>query len=229
MAANPGVLRCRALWARQNKDLPLYVFFLTPTELLAVADVSRIRRSDAGKLIGYRRPEVKRHVREIIEYLDSQDFAVFPSAIILALSSKVTFTRSRGPKVEDGRCIAGTLKIHLPKGQEPKPAWIVDGQQRAVALSKCERQGLPVVISGFVADSISLQRDQFLRVNNTRPLPRGLITELLQEVSTVLPAKLAARRIPSVVCDWLNQAAESPFHGLIRRASYPKFPQRVVA
>ncbi len=63
-------LRCRALWARQNGAYPLYVFFLTPAELLAVADMSRISRDDAGKLIGYQRPEVKRHVREITEYLD---------------------------------------------------------------------------------------------------------------------------------------------------------------
>jgi DGQHR domain-containing protein len=225
---SPRVLRCRALWARQTDDYPLYLFFLTPAELLEVADVSRISRSDAGKLIGYQRPEVRRHVREIAEYLDGDDFAVLPSAIILALSSRVTFTRSRGPHVEDGRCVAGTLAIPRPRGRGPKPAWIVDGQQRALALSKCRRQDLPVVVSGFVADSVDLQRDQFLRVNNTRPLPRGLITELLPEVSTNLPPRLAARKIPSAVCDWLNQHAESPFHGLIRRASSAGSPARVV-
>ena len=68
----------------------------------------------------------------------------------------------------------------------------------------------------------------FLRVNNTRPLPRGLITELLPEVSTNLPPRLAAKKIPSAVCDWLNQHAESPFHGLIRRASSAESPAQVV-
>src|SRR5581483_5817794 len=128
----------------------------------------------------------------------------------------------------DGRCVGGTLTIPLPRGREPKPAWIVDGQQRALALSKCRRTDLPVIVSGFVADSVDLQRDQFLRVNNTRPLPRGLITELLPEVSTNLPPRLAARRIPSAVCDWLNQSQESPFCGLIRRASSAAAPGRVV-
>jgi DGQHR domain-containing protein len=228
MGTEPRFLHCRALVARQNGEFPLYVFFLTPPELLAVADVSRISRDDAQKLIGYQRPEVKRHVREITEYLDGEDFAVLPSSIILALSSRVRFEGSRGPKVGDGRCSGGTLAIPLPRGKQQKPAWIVDGQQRALALSKCRRQDLPVPVSGFVADSVDLQRDQFLRVNNTRPLPRGLITELLPQVSTQLPARLAAKRIPSAVCDWLNEAEGSPFRGLIRRSSTPESPQRVV-
>ncbi len=70
-----------------------------------------------------------------------------------------------------------------------------------------------------MADEVELQRDQFLRVNNTRPLPRGLITELLPEVSTNLPARLAARKVPAAICDWLDRNAASPFGGLIRRAS----------
>jgi len=32
---------------------------------------------------------------------------------------------------------------------------------------------------------------------------------------------MAARKIPSAVCDWLNQSADSPFQGLIKRASTP--------
>ena len=39
-----------------------------------------------------------------------------------------------------------------------------------------------VPVNAFIADDVPSQRDQFLRVNNTRPLPRGLITELLPEV-----------------------------------------------
>src|SRR5207244_12681738 len=41
----------------------------------------------------------------------------------------------------------------------------------------------------------------------------------LPEVSTNLPARMAARRIPAAICDWLNLESKSPFHRLIRRAS----------
>jgi hypothetical protein len=53
-------------------------------------------------------------------------------------------------------------------------------------------------------------------------LPRGLISELLPEVSTILPANLAARKAPAAVCELLNTDPESPFRGLIRRASTKK-------
>lgn len=228
MPARP-IIRRRAIRLVQDADHPLYLFTLTGEELAAVADISRVSRNDAGKLIGYQRPEVKRHVQDIVNYLQG-DKVIFPNPIILALSSRVDFTRSRGPDVDDGLGAAGTLEIPLPRDGETKPAWIVDGQQRALALAKSKRANFPVPVNGFVADEVELQRDQFLRVNNTRPLPNGLITELLPEVSTNLPARLAARKVPAAICDWLNRTPTSPFHGLLRRSSDAgKRPEAVVA
>jgi DGQHR domain-containing protein len=115
--------------------------------------------------------------------------------------------------------VVGTIEIPVPKNGGPRPAWIVDGQQRALALARCRRKDFPVVVNAFVADHVDVQREQFLRVNSTKPLPRGLITELLPEIDTVLPPALAARRVPSAMCDLLNQDKDSPFLGLIRRSS----------
>ncbi len=212
------VIRRRAIRVEQDLEHPLYLFTLTGQELLQVADISRVSRNEAGKLIGYQRPEVKRHIRNIVEYLDSGK-VLFPNSLILALPSDTRFKEIRGPKVDDGYAAAGTLEIPLPRNGQPKPAWIVDGQQRAIALSKSRRRDFPVPVNAFVADDVDLQRDQFLRINSTKPLPRGLITELLPEVSTVLPANLAARKAPSAICDLLSRDPESPFRGLIRRAS----------
>jgi DGQHR domain-containing protein len=216
-----NVIRRRALRVEQDPAHPLYLFTLTGDELLAIADISRISRNDAGNLIGYQRPEVKRHVQDIVEYLDG-DNVLFPNSLILALSSGVRFRSSRGPGARDGLSTSGVLEIPLPRSPQAKPAWIVDGQQRAIALSKSKRRGFPIAVNAFVADEVDLQRDQFLRVNNAKPLPRGLITELLPEVSSPLPPKLAAKKIPSAICDWLSRSAVSPFFGLIRRASTPK-------
>ncbi len=217
MRRTRNVIRRRALRLNQNKNHPLYLFCLSGKEVLQIADISRVSRSDAGKLIGYQRAEVKRHIQEIIEYLNGKEI-LFPNSLILALNSRVRFTLSRGPQVNDGLVASGVLEIPLPKNGA-KPAWIVDGQQRAIAISKSKRLDLVVPINAFVADEVELQRDQFLRVNNTKPLPRGLITELLPEVSTSLPANLQARKIPSAICDLLNRDKNSPFHGLIRRVS----------
>jgi DGQHR domain-containing protein len=211
-------LKKRALRIEQDSGHALYLFSLTARELFAVADISRVSRDDAGKLIGYQRPEVRRHVQDIVDYLNAEQ-VIFPNSLILALSSDTRFVRSRGPQIGGRDAIAGVLEIVFsPEGQN-KPAWIVDGQQRALALSKSKRMDLPVPVNAFVADDVDLQRDQFLRINNTKPLPRGLITELLPEVKCALPARLAARKIPAALCELLNTDETSPFKGLIRRAS----------
>ncbi|PMR61016.1 hypothetical protein C1A38_11335 [Verrucosispora sp. ts21] len=208
----------RALRIAQPGTPALYLFALQAEEVLQIADISRVSRDDAGKLIGYQRPQVRKHIQEIVEYLDTEA-AVFPNPIILALSSNVRFQSSRGPGAGDGLATSGLLSIPLPQSGKPKPAWIVDGQQRALALSRTQRQQFPVPVTAFVADSVGVQRDQFLRINNTRPLPRGLVTELLPEVDSPLPPRLAIRKAPSALCDVLNADKASPFCGLIKRAS----------
>ena len=216
---NSSLLR-RALQVNQNTSHALFLFTLTGDELLEIADISRITRGEGSKLIGYQRPEVRRHIQEIVSYLDG-DEVLFPNSIIIALSSSCRFKKSRGPNVSDGFATAGTLEIPLPRPGESKPGWIVDGQQRAVALSRSRRGDLPVPVSAFVADAIDLQRDQFLRVNNTKPLPRGLVTELLPEVAIEISPRLTATKIPSELATLLNTDSKSPFRGLIKRPSTP--------
>jgi DGQHR domain-containing protein len=216
-AASP-VLARRALRITQADQAQLYMFTLTGSEVLKVADISRVSRDDLGELIGYQRAEVRSHIQEITDYLDSGQ-PLFPNPIIMALPSTVRFTCSRGPNVSDGIAASGTLEIPLMNGDGRKPGWIVDGQQRAYALAAAKRKDFPVPVNAFVADSIDVQRDQFLRINNTKPLPRGLVTELLPKISTQLPARLSVRKIPSSLCDLLNSSDESPFYGLIRRPS----------
>lgn len=218
---NPDWLIRRALKVLQSDETPLYLFTLAAEEVDLVADVSRIGRDEAGKLIGYQRPEKRKHVKQIQEYLDSED-PLFPNGLILALPPEVKFRSSRGPTTTDGLAVAGTLEIPLaPNGEGPRPAWIVDGQQRSLALSRTKNRRLPVPVAGFVASSLELQREQFLRVNTVQPLPTGLVTELLPEISRVPSARMATRQLPSALVDMLNQDAESPFRGIIRRASTP--------
>ena len=209
----------RALRVLQNDGIPLYLFALAAAEIDLVADVARISRDEAGRLLGYQRPEKKTHVQQILQYLDSGD-VLFPNGLIMALPTSVRFKSSRGPGASDGLSISGTLEIPLAAGpDDPRPAWIVDGQQRSLALAKTKNVGLPIPVAGFVADDLALQRDQFLRVNTVSPLPVGLVTELLPEIISAPSARMSARRLPSALVDMLNIDPQSPFHGLIKRAS----------
>lgn len=220
MTAKPRRIVRRALQIRQVDAYPIYLFTLAADEIFAIAGLSRVSRDVGGDLIGYQRPEVKKHVQEIVEYLNGEQ-PLFPNAIILALTPDVRFVGQRGPKPSDGYAVSGTLEIPVPTNGESKPAWIVDGQQRALALSQSKDRKFPVPVSGFLADTIELQRDQFIRVNNARPLRPQLITELLPEISSPVSPRLAARQLPSALVDHLNRDPKSPFHGLIRRASTP--------
>jgi DGQHR domain-containing protein len=212
-------LERRALKVLQNEGTPLYLFALAAEEIDLIASVARIGRSEAGKLIGYQRPEKKKHVKQIQDYLDSAD-VLFPNGLILALPPEVRFRSSRGPATSDGLVIAGTLEIPMGEGGDgPRPAWIVDGQQRSLALSRTKNRRLPVPIAGFVADTLELQREQFLRVNTVQPLPANLVTELLPEITRVPSGRMPTRKLPSALVDMLNQDPLSPFAGMIKRAS----------
>jgi DGQHR domain-containing protein len=70
-----------------------------------------------------------------------------------------------------------------------------------------------------VSSDLETQREQFILVNKAKPLPTRLINELLPEVSVLLPRDLAARQLPSALCDALATDPKSPFQGLVRRES----------
>lgn len=209
----------RALRINQHPDIPLYLFALEAGEVDLVADVARISRDEAGKLLGYQRPEKKQHVKQILEYLDG-DEVLFPNGLILALPSSVRFRGSRGPNPSDGLATIGMLEIPLPESREaPRPALIVDGQQRSLALARTRNAKLPITVAGFVSEDLHVQREQFLRVNTVSPLPSDLVSELLPEVNTQLPTKLSSRKLPAILVNALSQDGDSPFRGLIKQAS----------
>src|SRR5262249_61281887 len=103
---------------------------------------------------------------------------LFPNALILALRPEtVRFEESRGPK--DATAVAGTLRIDIPPPEMHRPAWIVDGQQRALALRCAKNPDFAVPVSAFIAETGALQRDQLIRLNNTPTLPRAPVPPLL--------------------------------------------------
>ena len=216
---NQPTLTIRALCTQQGDGTDVYAFFIAGGDLLRIAEISRVHRDESGLLQGFQRKEIRAHVRSIVEFLD-QGPVLFPNAIILALSPSATFTRARGTKpTGDARASdAGTLRI--PANLDgPKAAWIVDGQQRSIALSQSKNPSFPVPVIAFVSEDLAIHREQFILVNKARPLPPRLINELLPEVEARLPRDLAPRRIPSELVNLLNTSWDSPFQGLIRRPS----------
>ena len=210
----------RALHTKQGPGLDVYAFFIRGADIVRLADISRIGRDESDVLKGFQRAEIRSHVKGIVDYLN-QGQVLFPNAIILALSPEVHFAASRGtrPTGDDGIAQSGTLTIPIyEEGQ--RVAWIVDGQQRSLALAQADDRDIAVPVVGFVSDSLEVQREQFILVNKAKPLPTRLINELLPETRGVLlPRELSARKVPSELCGLLNRDPASPFHKLIKRPS----------
>lgn len=210
----------RALHTTQAEDVDVYAFFIRGSDIIKIADISRLDRDSSDLLKGFQRPEIRSHVKGIVDYLN-QGSVLFPNAIILAISPEVRFSASRGTKSigDSGVSKSGTLTIPIyDNGQ--RVAWIVDGQQRSIALSEANQHEISVPVIAFVSDNLEIQRGQFILVNKAKPLPTRLINELLPETKRILlPREIAARKTPSELCNFLNRDPDSPFYKIIKRAS----------
>lgn len=221
-------IHLRAIKTIQGNNVDVYAFFIPGQLITKIADISRIHRDGEESLEGFQRKAIKAHVNNIAEYL-KQEKILFPNSITLAFSPEVEFKQSRGrmPKgaIESGQI--GTLEIPLLE-EGSRVAWIVDGQQRSLALAAVENKSINVPVIAFVAPDIETQREQFILVNKAKPLPSRLINELLPTVDTRLPRDLSVRKIPAQLCDLLNRDPHSPFFGLIKRSSDPANKEAVV-
>src|SRR5579885_467611 len=170
----------RAIRTRQG-ETDVYAFFLPSARLLEIAEISRIGQGPSGAITGFQRPEIRSHVRNIVEYLD-RGAVLFPNAIILALAPGLRFSAARGtkPTGADRASEAGTLSIPLRSGR--KAGWIVDGQQRTLALAETNNATLAVPVIAFVSGDLAVHREQFILVNKAKPLSPRLIDELLPQV-----------------------------------------------
>lgn len=209
------VLTVNALRLEQNAPGALFVFGVDGRLVHQFASVQLANRSADGVLVGYQRTRVERHIAEIHEYLESAD-SILPNAIVLALREQVAFEPTKGAMRNEWGT-PGLLTIPLPGQRELKPCVIVDGQQRVAALAElAPTRVFPVVVVAFQSLSEEHQRDQFILVNKTKPLPRDLVNELLPGTTVRLPKGLALKKVASTVLQQLRFDYESPFYGRIR-------------
>lgn len=209
-------LRLPALEVRQSRHRVLYSFAIDGKLLPKVTTISRIVRDQGNRILGYQRPEVLSHIAEIRNYLES-DNPMIPNAIVVAFDKRVRFEPLGGAEGE-GFSRPGMLVIPVDERQADgaKPGWVVDGQQRSAAIRDARISHFPICVVAFIAESDKDQREQFILVNSTKPLPKGLVYELLPSTEARLPTMLQRRRFPTVLLDRLNLDEDSPLRGMIR-------------
>jgi DGQHR domain-containing protein len=214
--ASPHVLRLPALEVAQGPKRTLYSFAVDGKLLSQFTTVSRVRRGAQSAIEGYQRPEVLAHIAEIRAYLESEN-PMIPNAVVVAFDRRACFEAAEGLTGSE-HARMGTLVIPVDPAlpEEERPGWVVDGQQRIAAIRDAAIDRFPVCVVAFITDDDQEQREQFILVNSTKPLPKGLIYELLPTTRAKLPSLLQHRRFPAHLLNRLNHDEGSPLRGLIR-------------
>ena len=178
------------------------------SDLQRFATIDRIGRDGAGQISGFQRPQIAAHIREIRDYLGQPD-AILPNPIVVAFT--------QGVVVHDEDPSICRLEIDIADGP---PGLVVDGQQRLSALMQLDDKDFEVLVSAVICGDEAELRRQFVLVNNTRPLPKSLIYELLPGVEG-LPARLSNRAFAAELTARLNYAADSSLKGEIYQHTNP--------
>ena len=196
-----------AIKAHQNPKSTVLSFAATAAEVFSFATIERVSRDGDGVLSGFQRPQIAAHIREIKDYLETSD-AVLPNPIVVA------FTKG----VEVSVVGMGVCKVSIDVSKGPL-GLVVDGQQRLTALSQVVEKDFQVFVSVLICENEDELRRQFVLINNTRPLPKTLIYELLPSVAGGLPSRLADRATAADLTARLNRI--SPMKGLIKQHTNP--------
>lgn len=215
-------LRLPAIEVRQGSGRLLYSFAVDGKLIPSFATVSRIRRGDDKQINGYQRPEVLSHIAEIRNYIES-DAPMIPNAVVIAFDKSVRFESATDATSGNDYTRVGTLVIpNDPEvALENKPGFIVDGQQRIAAIRDAQIESFPVCVTAFITVDVREQTEQFILVNSTKPLPKGLIYELLPETEAKLPSLLQRRRFHAYLLNRLNHEEGSTLKGKIQTPTTP--------
>ena len=203
----------KAIRARQSDRYKVFSFAANAKDVFEIARIERVGRCAQGELFGFQRPQVSRHILEIRDYLRTDD-AVLPNSVVIAFVGGV-----RTEELGDG-----LYEITITISGTP-PGLIVDGQQRLTALQGLAEKDFQVFVSAIVCEDDEDLRRQFILINNTRPLPKELIYELLPTVSG-LPHRMASRSFAANLTTLLNYApgndgAPSALQGEIKQHTNP--------
>jgi DGQHR domain-containing protein len=148
---------------------------------------------------------------------------MIPNAVVVAFDDRVKFKPDPARPDELGYLRRGVLVIPADPEtpDEEKAGFVVDGQQRLAAIRDATVTSFPIVVSAFITNDQAQQTEQFILVNSTKPLHKGLIYELLPATKTTLPSALQRRRFPAVLLERLNLDEGSPLKGMIQTQTNP--------
>lgn len=201
-------LKFQILVPQQTANAKVAFFVSNVADISRIAKIDRLARNDEGGISGFQRPQIAAHIREISDYLQRDD-ALLANPIVLGFVGNAA--------ISTGKNGISELTIDISNGA---PGWVVDGQQRFSALSEINRPDFQVPVSALLCETEEELRRQFILINNTRPLPKGLIYELLPSVGG-LPYRYESRSEAVKLIEVLNYKNTSSLRGMIHGQTNP--------
>ena len=192
-------IKYNGITANQSNKHTVISMVCQARDVIEIAEIDRIRRSDKGKVLGFQRPKIQNHINEIRDYI-KQDDAVLPNPIVLAFTDSISLINKKNNNVE--------ITIDVSKGP---PGLVVDGQQRLSAIREVADKDFEVFVSILICPDEEELKRQFILVNNTRPLSKSLIYELLPEISN-LPERMSSRSLAAELTNMLNYEETSELY-----------------
>lgn len=190
----------------QGKNV-LYSFVIDAKQLGSIARVTWIHEEEDGKIVGFQRPEIAGHIKNIKGYLEGDPDPTIPNSLILGMVKKPKFT-----------VIDGDLGLLTITGQN---ALVVDGQQRAAAIRDCSLPEFKMNVVAFVAEDEAKLNETFVRVNSSKPLTTAFLRTLAGTFEGSINPKQDKERKALLLVDRLNRDADSPFKGRIKTVVHP--------
>ena len=179
------------------------------SEVLSFTSIARAGRGAEGAVVGFQRPQIAAHIREIRDYLRTDD-AVLPNCIVVGFVDSIE-VRERSD---------GWMDVVID-ASDGAPGYVIDGQQRLAAVAGLPEQDFKLFVSVLVCRDYEELRRQFVLLNSTRPLDKALIYELLPGTAG-LPNRYSSRSFAAALTDRLNFTEGSVLKGKIYQHTNPR-------
>jgi len=177
-------------------------------EVLSFVNIARAGRDAKGVMEGFQRPQIAAHIREIRDYLRTDD-AVLPNCIVVGFVHGIEVQKQSD----------GWMEVVID-ASDGAPGYVIDGQQRLAAMAGLPENDFKLFVSVLVCKEYEELRRQFVLFNSARPLDKALIYELLPGTAG-LPRRYSARGFAAALTERLNFTEGSALKGTIYQHTNP--------
>jgi DGQHR domain-containing protein len=186
--ADAKFVEVKATVARQ-RDWHIFCFVLDSSTFDRIAFVSR---RDDDKEAGYQRNLSKQRAADIAHYIDKENGCI-PNSILVNLEEGATYDEK-------------TQTLRIPN--QPKAAWVIDGQHRMFGLRQAKTT-YDLVVTAFLDINVAEQAKQFKIINSKQ---KGVPTSLLYDLLDLTKDGTYVQQRGHELATRLNDDPESPWY-----------------